>query len=322
MDQTPPFDFTVAIPTYNGEQRLPDVLDALRSQQVPPTFKWEIIVVDNNSSDRTSQVVHRYQEISRVPIRYWVETQQGAAYARDRAVRLAQSDLIGFLDDDNIPDPDWVASAWEFAAAHPQAGAFGSQIYGDYEATVPPDLERLVPFLAITQRGAKPLLYAPQRNLLPPAAGLVVRRQAWLERVPARPVLVGRVHGDMLAGEDIEVLTYIQQGNWEIWYNPTMRVAHKIPQRRLERDYLLPFFRGIGHSRYLIRMLKVPPHQRPLMTVLYMLNDLRKVALHLLKYRARVQTDLAAACELALFTSSFMSPLYCWRHGLRPPAPQ
>jgi len=322
MNPTPPLQFTVAIPTYNGEQRLPAVLDALRSQQVPAAFTWEIIVVDNNSGDRTPQVVQRYQATSPVPIRYEVEPQQGAAYARDRAVHLAQSDLIGFLDDDNIPESDWVTNAWTFAQTHPQAGAFGSQIAGDYEIEVPPNLERLVPFLAITQRGSKPLLYASNRNLLPPSAGLVVRRQAWLERVPRCPVLVGRVNGDMLAGEDMEVLTYIQQGGWEIWYNPAMKVAHKIPRRRFERDYLLPFFRGIGHSRYVLRMLRVPPRQRPLMTVLYMLSDLRKIGLHLLKHRIHSWTDLAAACELALFTSSFLSPLYSWRHGLRPPAPQ
>lgn len=314
-------EFTVAIPTYNGEQRLPDVLERLRSQ-VGAAFAWEILVVDNNSDDGTARLVQQYQADFPHPIRYCFEPRQGAAFARRCAVQAAQSDLIGFLDDDNLPASDWVAAARRFAQSHPQAGAYGSQIHGEFEAELPPNFDRLLPFLAITERGAEPLRYEPGRKLLPPSAGLVVRRQAWLACVPPHTVLGGRTAGSMLTGEDLEVLSHIQRSPWEIWYNPEMELTHKIPRQRLERSYLLAFFRGIGHSRFVTRMLSVQPPLRPLMWLAYTLNDLRKIVKHALRHRLRLRTDLVAACEMQLFVSSLLSPLYLWRNGYLRGAPQ
>lgn len=308
-------EFTVAIPTYNGEHRLPDVLERLRTQTNIEGLAWEVLVVDNNSQDKTARVVREFQADFPCPLRYVVELQQGAAFARKRAIKDTQSELVGFLDDDNLPSPTWVAAAVAFAQEHPKVGAYGSRIYGDFEVEPPPELQRLIPFLAITERGSNPLLYEPAKKILPPSAGLVVRKQAWINSIPPHTILSGRVNGNMLTGEDLEAISYIQQAGWEIWYSPAMEIIHKIPHWRLERDYLLAFFRGIGLGRYVTRMLGVSPQKRPLMLCAYTLNDLRKIAQHLLKYRTRVKTDLAAACEMELFVSSLISPLYLYYNG-------
>jgi glycosyltransferase involved in cell wall biosynthesis len=327
-------NLTVAIPTYNGARRLPEVLDRLQlacqdaacvtpdSGQTPQTnhgqtFSWEVLVVDNNSTDDTAQVVQSYQANwpQSCPLRYCFEPQQGAAFARRRAFQEANGVLVGFLDDDNIPAPNWVAAAYAFAQEHPAAGAYGSRIHGDFEVTPPENFHRLAPFLAITERGSQPQRYEPQNKVLPPSAGLVVRKQAWLESVPLQLVLTGRTPESMLTGEDLEMLAHIQAKGWEIWYNPAMQIDHKIPHWRLKREYLIPFFRGIGLSRYVTRMLSVKPWQRPLATLAYLANDLRKMAFHLLKYGFRVRSDLIAACEMQLFVSSFISPFYLWSRG-------
>ena len=309
-------DFTVVIPTYNGEHRLPLVLEKLRSQFNTEDFTWEICVVDNNSTDQTSQAVHQCQADSPIPIRYIVETRQGAGFARQRAMYETHSPLVGFLDDDNIPDGYWVAAAYQFAQEHPSAGAYASRIDGDFEGEIPPNFDRLLPFFALTQRGSAPRLYDPEQKILPPSAGLVLRKQAWLDHVPDHLILGGRANGNMLTGEDIEMLSYIQQSPWEIWYNPAMRVIHKIPRTRFQRSYLIPFFRGIGRSRHVTRMLSVKPWQRPVMFFAYLLNDLRKIIRHYLQHgRASIQSNLVLACELELFWHSFMSPFYLWWHG-------
>jgi hypothetical protein len=62
-------------------------------------------------------------------------------------------------------------------------------------------------------------------------------------------------------------------------------------------------------------MLSVKPWQRPIATLAYMTNDLRKIAFHLLKYGVRVRSDLIAACEMQLFVSSLLSPFYLWKQG-------
>ena len=206
-------DFTVVIPTYNGEHRLPLVLEKLRSQFNTEDFTWEICVVDNNSTDQTSQAVHQCQADSPIPIRYIVETRQGAGFARQRAMYETHSPLVGFLDDDNIPDGYWVAAAYQFAQEHPSAGAYASRIDGDFEGEIPPNFDRLLPFFALTQRGSAPRLYDPKQKILPPSAGLVLRKQAWLDPVPDHLILGGRANGNMLTGEDIEMLSS-DSGQW------------------------------------------------------------------------------------------------------------
>jgi glycosyltransferase involved in cell wall biosynthesis len=322
------FDLSVIIATYNGEQRLPEVFDRLKdccstTEVQAPDLRWEIIVVDNNSTDGTSDLVACAQQqwSDRYPLRYHLETRQGAGYARRSGVEQAQADLIGFLDDDNLPDRHWVLAAYAFAQNYPLAGAFGSQIHGLFEVEPPEELQSLLPFLAIVERGDRPLLYKPQQKLLPPSAGLVVRKQAWQEALPKNSILTGRTATSMLTSEDLEVLAHIQGKGWQIWYNPAMQMHHKIPAWRLQRDYLIPFFRGIGLSRHVTRMLSVKPWQRPLWFFLYLANDLRKILRHQLRFFSGDATrstfrNLATDCQGVLFWNSLISPVYIWRRQL------
>ncbi|HSM82336.1 MAG TPA: hormogonium polysaccharide biosynthesis glycosyltransferase HpsE [Nodosilinea sp.] len=304
-------DLSVVICTYNGEHRLPAVLDCLLAQLGTEHLAWEVIVVDNNSSDGTAQVVDTYQGHwpQDIPLRYVFEERQGAGYARQRAIHTARSPLVGFLDDDNHPALGWVVAAHRFGQGHPQAGAYGSRIQGKFEVTPPEHFERIGALLALTERGPKPLIYSPQQKVLPPAAGLVVRRQAWLGSVPEQLSLADAI-GFRAAGEDLEVVLHMQRQGWEIWYNPAMRMQHDIPASRVERPYLLQLVRGIGLSRHRTRMLSVALGLRPLAMVLYFANDLRKLVRHLIQYRGAVVQDTVTACEMTLYLYSLVSPLY------------
>lgn len=310
-------DFTVVIPTYNSENRISLVLDKLKQQSFSKNIAWEIIIIDNNSKDNTAQIIKNYQEnwYQEYNLKYFKEEKQGAAFARQKGIQEANSPLVGFLDDDNIPDASWVESAYDFAQKYPQAGAFGSLITGEFEVQPPPNFERIRPFLALTDRGNQALLYHPTLKYLPPSAGLVVRRKAWLETVPEKCILTGRVEGSMLTSEDLEVLGYIQSKGWEIWYNPAMKITHKIPAHRLSREYLIPFIGGIGLSRYVTRMVGVKSYLKPILLLAYFLNDLRKILFQLLKYGMSVKTDLVAACEMELYIKSLISPFYLWYKG-------
>ncbi|MGD1701970.1 hormogonium polysaccharide biosynthesis glycosyltransferase HpsE [Dapis sp. BLCC M229] len=304
--------FTVAIPTYNGEKRLPKVLDKLREQINTEHFYWEIIVVDNNSKDNTAAVVQDYQKnwSEAYDLRYCFEAEQGLAFARQKAIEEAKGELIGFIDDDVFAAPDWVSMAYKFAQEHPKAGAYGGQIHGNFEVEPPKNFERIKVFLAIRERGSKPHLYNPEKLIMPPGAALVVRKQAWCENVPSRLALIGRVNGSTLAGEDFETLLYIHKAGWEIWYNPTMEAYHQIPKRRLEKDYLIPLVRGCGLCICQLRMRNIKTWYQPIVMSKILLGSLRRVIKHLIEYRGQVKTDLIAACELEFFISSFLSPFF------------
>ena len=307
-------DLTVAICSYNGADRIPIVLERLRSQVETEAICWEVLVIDNNSTDHTAAVVQQFQAQwpSAVPLRYIFEPQQGLAFARQAAIQAAQGQWVGFLDDDNWPDVDWVRAAYEFGRSHPQAGAYGGKVQGAFEVEPSDALKRISMFLALVDLGPQPQRYEPAQRMLPPAAGVVVLKQAWCQSVPSRLRLVGRVGKSMLASEDLEALLYIQTAGWEIWYTPDMQIKHHIPRHRMEYDYLISLVRGVGLARHHIRMIRLKAWQRPIAFMLHFVNDLRKVVLQRVRYHNRRKTDLAIACLMQFEWSSLISPFYLW----------
>ncbi len=311
-------ELSVVVCTYNGRLRLPGLIEALRSQQTH--CRWELVIVDNNSSDRTASLIYELDEVSwrtDVPLRYCFEPQQGLAFARRRAILATQSPLIGFLDDDTLPDSHWVNAVFHFAQQHPEAGAYGSSITGLYEVSPPPGFERIACCLAIINRGEQPFQYAPNRGVLPAGAGMVIRRKAWLEQVPAVPALAGVKAGNLSAkGEDVETLSYIRKA-WPIWHNPAMKLSHIIPKERLEKAYLKDFFWQIGLSRYPLRRLRYQRWQWPLFVGLFFISDFSKGLWYLIrlswsaarsKETMKVTYGTVENCELLLYLGSLLSP--------------
>ena len=308
-------DISIIIPTYNGADRLPALLEALRQQVGVEQLQGEIFVIDNNSDDDTVNVVRQFQQDWQFtfPLHYRQELRQGAGYARQQGAVIAQGQLLAYLDDDNWPAPNWVSEAVAFAKMHPKAGAFGSRISPYFESPPPQQLGPILPYLAIVERGSSPHLYQPQKNGTPPSAGLVIRREAWLQAIPDNLFLIGRVGQSMLAGEDSELLIYLYKAKWQVWHNPAMQVSHYIPANRLQAIYLKKNLFGIGLCRYYLRMLVLPSWKRPMMTLLYLLSDTLKLFRHYLKYRSRIQKELIPDCEYHLLLGTLISPLYLFK---------
>jgi glycosyltransferase involved in cell wall biosynthesis len=306
-------NLTVAIPTYNGENRLPKVLDKLKEQIEAEDINWEVIVVDNNSTDGTAKVVKEYQEnwLKDVPLKYCFEPEQGFPFARQKAISQAQGELIGFLDDDNLPSDNWVKAAYTFAEKYPQVGAFSSKIVGVFETEPSEEIKPILFYLALVDRGSQPLMYEPRKKGLPPGAGLVVRREVWQKCVPERLFLVGRAGTSIMpAGEDAEALLYIYKAGWEIWYNPNMEIKHLIPTWRLQKTYLMRLMRSIGLGRFHLRMLLLEWWQKPLVFLFYLINDSRKLILHLIRYRSELVNNIVAQCEQERLIGTLLSPFY------------
>ncbi|MBE9051699.1 glycosyltransferase family 2 protein [Nostocales cyanobacterium LEGE 11386] len=308
-------DVTLAIPSYNGAARLPKLLDLLFQQVDIENLNWEIIIIDNNSSDNTSEVISNYQKIfsSKCPLRYFMESQQGAAYARLRAVREARGQFIAFLDDDNLPAPDWLAAAYIFGIEHPQAGAWSGQIHGEFEVKPPENFEKIQAFLAIREHGEEAHLFEPDRLRLPPGAALVVRKQAWAENVPQKPKLSGKLPGVLVQGDDYEPLLYIHNANWEIWYNPAMHTYHQIPHWRLEKEYLLKLARGCGLCIFQLRLINAKNCQKPLIFLRTFLGNLRRILKHFFKHKNQLKNDLGLLFEMHFYIGSMLSPFYSFR---------
>jgi glycosyltransferase involved in cell wall biosynthesis len=312
-------DFTVAICTYNGADRLPEVLTYLQRQVGTEAIQWEVLVVDNNSSDRTADVVRQFTHHWRedCQLRYSFEPKQGVFYARNRAIQEAKSaEWVGFLDDDNLPDENWVAEAYRFGQSNPKVGAYGGIIHAKLDDSPPDYFDRIKILFAIYNRGSKPFCYerSAKPRRIPAAPGSVVRKQAWRECIPQRLMLQGRDEAKktMLgACEDLECMYYIQNSNWQIWHNPTMEIWHHIPVSRLERQYLLKVARTSGMSNHALRVARLQPEQRSLMillTPLYLLSDSYKALIYYFRNHRQFAVDVSKACEFESRVGKFLSP--------------
>src|SRR4030095_8206198 len=119
---------SIIICTYNRAEELGNFLLSLANQKdLNSSVAWEIVVVDNNSSDGTRTVVDDLRKSQGLNLRYLFEQQQGKSFAMNTGVAHAQGDILAFSDDDVIADLSWVASIHAAAQNH-RYRAFGGKV--------------------------------------------------------------------------------------------------------------------------------------------------------------------------------------------------
>jgi glycosyltransferase involved in cell wall biosynthesis len=120
---------SVIICCYNSASRLPVTLKHLSQQNVDLVIPWEVIVVDNNSSDNTANIALSYWNASKTntPLRVIEEKMPGLSFARKKGIREAQYEYIIFCDDDNWLSDNYIQQAYNLMEQHHFAAAFGGQ---------------------------------------------------------------------------------------------------------------------------------------------------------------------------------------------------
>lgn len=241
---------SVVIPVYNGASKLPALFEALARQRTEGV-DWELIVVDNASTDETATVIERFSRewTGDAPFRSIFEAKQGAAYARQAGVDESRGRWVAFLDDDNRPDPDWVAAAVHFGRTHPRAGVFGGRTRLEIKGGVPPEFNRLGPYFCETNLGPEPRLFRTERLEMPCGAGMVVLREAWQRWVPRELMFTVR------AGNDFEAGLHIHYGGWEVWYVASMSLMHEIDPQRLTWENLRHMMKLYGSHSCSLRLI-------------------------------------------------------------------
>jgi len=125
---------TVAICTFNRAESLRLTLDSLTGIQVPGDLSWEIVIINNNSTDHTDDVIGEY--VGRLPVRREFEPRPGKSNAQNRAIDVAKGDYIVWIDDDVLVDAGWLTAYMEAFRRWPEAAVFGGRITPRYEAPV------------------------------------------------------------------------------------------------------------------------------------------------------------------------------------------
>lgn len=108
FDRKLPMRLSICVCTYNRAHILRYCLESLSNLKVPAGYQVDILVIDNNSIDDTKSAVERFSKRSPIAISYFHEPRQGIAAARNRAIKEARGDYVGFLDDECTVRPDWL----------------------------------------------------------------------------------------------------------------------------------------------------------------------------------------------------------------------
>lgn len=247
-------DCSVILCTHNPRpDYLRRALDALRAQ-VYPQEKWELLLIDNASA----KPVAEEWDLSWHPNgRHIREEELGHSPARQRGIREAHSDLLVFVDDDNLLDANYLSEAVRIKHAWPQLGVWGGSIVPEFEIAPPEHLRRHVGVLALREITSARWSNVPTcADAEPWGAGLCVRNLVATAycRLYARSELrlTGRVGKQLLSGEDTEICFVSCRLGLGMGLFPTLKVVHLIPVRRIEEGYLVSIAEGIHTSILLL----------------------------------------------------------------------
>lgn len=256
----PPLDATVLIATFNRAELLGETLASVRDMRVAPGRTWEVIVVDNNSTDATRAVVEGHAPGFPVRLRYLLEARQGRSSALNTGIAHAAGAVIAMTDDDVQVDALWLDGACEALGTPDDSIAYsGGPVRPLWESPPPRwlDLERgdLWGTIAIQDHGDRGFVYEEARKV-PLGANMAARRSLF-DRIGAFTAGLGRSNGRFVLGQEVpELLIRARAAGYRGLYVPAMQVRHHIPAARLTPAYFKRWWFGKGVSRSLMERMQ------------------------------------------------------------------
>lgn len=249
---------SVIICCHNSERRLPETIRHLGAQKISGKIPWEIIVVDNNSTDKTVAVAESlWKEIRKSNINLRIVTQKtpGLIFARHKGVKAAKYEYVLFCDDDNWLANNYLSVAYATISRNERMGALGGIGYPVFEGQASPPgwFEQIRTAYALGPQASKTGKVPEHCHLY--GAGMVTLRKLYLDSYPANfpSLLTGRVGKSLLSGEDTEYCHRLRLQNYDIHYDSNLVFKHFIPQDRLTIEYKARLLAGTEDAQRELR---------------------------------------------------------------------
>ena len=300
----------VAVCTHNRlEQLLRLALPSLL-QQAAPAHDFEILVVDNASTDATSARIRAMLPESG-NLRLVDEPVLGLSSARNRALRETDARYVAFIDDDEIAAPDWVDSLLRaIREIGPDAACLGGPIRPRWKTGRPSWLpDQLLGALSVVDQGSVRRAVNPWE--LPLVGGNICFERHRLVAVGGFDLTLGRVGAQLLCNEETLAQQRVAADGGGIWYLPDACVHHEIPAARLSRSWFAQRFWGQGVSD--ARMARISGGSLPRLAARN-LRELARAEWHFvagehrgLTLSQRATMRLCALCRLAGVTQAWLS---------------
>lgn len=261
MTSVSPAELSVLICTYNRSPFLRDTLGSLARVTVPPGLAWEVVVVDNNSTDGTAGVCEEFA--AQLPIRCIREERPGKSCALNRGIVEAAGEVVLFTDDDVLLAPEWMAALLDGVRRFPQAGFYGGPVIPHWDSPPPAWLKDNADWLWAVcglTGGETATDFGNDRN----AVGLIgcnwaCRRELLREGMRFNEAIGPRGSDGQSAGrvgcEENDVQRRLLDSGVRGAYLPRMLVHHRYATRRMNLNYIRTWYRG--HGRAAVRLGEV-----------------------------------------------------------------
>jgi glycosyltransferase involved in cell wall biosynthesis len=249
---------TVILCTYNRCEALAKALESIAASTLPSAVAWEVLVVDNNSSDRTREVAEKFCRQYPDYFRYVFESQSGKSYALNAGIREARGNVLAFTDDDVVVEPTWLQNLTAPLQDKECAGV-GGRILPEQTFSPP----RWVPLgdryaLAPLAVFAPDLKAGPLHE--PPFGANMAFQKRVFEQYGGFRTDLGPRPGSEIRNEDTEFGLRLLAAGELLRYEPSAIVYHSVPQYRITRQYFLTW--RFDKARADIREFGIPADTR------------------------------------------------------------
>jgi glycosyltransferase involved in cell wall biosynthesis len=234
-------NISVIICTHNPRRDyLNQTLDSLKLQTLPKN-QWELLIVDNASNQTLANELNiTWPEHSKIFIR---EEKLGLQHARIRGIQEASSELLVFVDDDNVLNSDYLEQVLKISSSFPKMGVWGGSITGVFEIEPSDCIKKRVGLLAVGEVESDSWSTIKGFNVAcPPGAGMVVRRDVALKYItrcqntPNR-CLLDRKGNSLTAGGEIDIAWFACEIGYGMGRFKDLKMKHLIGSRRLTVEY-------------------------------------------------------------------------------------
>lgn len=241
---------TAIICTHNREQYLGAAIDSLLAQRIEGRAdNYEVIVVDNASTDSTAEIVEA--RLSNPCVRYIHEQTLGLSVARNTGAAAAKGDIVAYLDDDAVADEGWLAALVRAFEADERIAIAGGKVTLIWppKSTPPRWLSGdLSSSLGAYDLGDQPILI--ERPELTPRGLNYAVRKSFLDAVGGFDTNLGRVGKNLLSNEEQQMTRLALQSDWRVVYLPDAIAAHNVAPARMKPGWFLSrsWWQGISES--------------------------------------------------------------------------
>lgn len=243
-------DLSVIICTYNRSHNLTDCFRHLERQRLDDGLDWEVLLVDNNSTDATRDFVQDFARGTSLNLRYTFCPEQGLSHARNHGIGKAQGRWLVFIDDDIRVTPGWLQAIRETFLEH-DCDAVGGRIHLEIPLEQLPKWIRpdMYGFLGYQDFGDRPYRLDGFREF-PFGGNMAIHRRVF-ERIGLFDTEMGRKGAgtrkeELFKGEETDFFHRLAENGGVIWYQPRAQVRHKVLPHQLRRRFFLTLHHNAG----------------------------------------------------------------------------